>query len=87
MQRRFNPQKVRLIEKGKLPGQQSRGPPIAYDVMDGNGEDMLLIPGDLDGAANGLLKAVKSGEIPQAQFRKWIDGALTQPKDRQLFDL
>ena len=32
------------------------------------GEDMVLIPGDIDGAYNGLLNAVRSGEIPQAQI-------------------
>jgi beta-N-acetylhexosaminidase len=32
------------------------------------GNDMLLIPEDLDGAYNGLLNAVRSGEIPQAQI-------------------
>jgi len=32
------------------------------------GEDMLLIPVDLDGAYNGLLKAVRSGEIPESRI-------------------
>jgi beta-N-acetylhexosaminidase len=32
------------------------------------GNDMILIPGDLDGAYNGLLDAVKRGEIPQARI-------------------
>ena len=31
------------------------------------GNDMILIPHDLDGAYNGILQAVKSGEISQAQ--------------------
>ena len=32
------------------------------------GNDMVLIPGDLPGAINGILNAVKSGEIPQSQI-------------------
>ena len=32
------------------------------------GNDMVIIPGDLDGAYNGLLNAVKSGEIPARQI-------------------
>jgi beta-N-acetylhexosaminidase len=32
------------------------------------GSDMIIIPGDLDGAANGLLNAVKSGEISQKRI-------------------
>jgi len=32
------------------------------------GNDMVLIPLDVDGAYNGLLQAVRSGEIPQAQI-------------------
>jgi beta-N-acetylhexosaminidase len=32
------------------------------------GEDMVLIPGDIDGAYNGLLNAARSGEVPQAQI-------------------
>ena len=32
------------------------------------GNDMLLIPSDLDGAYNGLLSAVQSGEIPLSQI-------------------
>ena len=32
------------------------------------GNDMVLLPSDLDGAFNGLLQAVKSGEIPQTQI-------------------
>ncbi len=32
------------------------------------GNDMILIPHDLDGAYNGIIQAVKSGEIPQAQI-------------------
>ncbi len=34
-----------------------------------------------------LLAIVERGEITQAQFRQWLDSALTQPKDRALFDL
>lgn len=32
------------------------------------GNDMILIPQDLDAAYNGILRAVKSGEIPEAQI-------------------
>src|SRR5579872_6394238 len=32
------------------------------------GNDMVLLPSDLDGAFNGLVQAVKSGEIPQKQI-------------------
>jgi beta-N-acetylhexosaminidase len=32
------------------------------------GDDMILIPGDLDGAYNGLLNAVKQGEIPEERI-------------------
>lgn len=38
----------------------------AVDAMKA-GNDMILLPSDLDGAFNGLLQAVKSGEIPQKQ--------------------
>ena len=32
------------------------------------GNDMILIPGDIDGTYNGMLNAVKSGEIPLSQI-------------------
>ena len=32
------------------------------------GDDMILLPGDLDGAYNGVLNAVKSGEIPESRI-------------------
>ncbi len=32
------------------------------------GNDMLLIPADIDGAYNGVLNAVRSGEIPQSRI-------------------
>jgi beta-N-acetylhexosaminidase len=32
------------------------------------GNDVLLLPSDLDGAYNGLLQAVRSGEIPESQI-------------------
>jgi len=32
------------------------------------GEDLILIPGDLDGAYNGVLNAVRSGEIPEKRI-------------------
>ena len=47
-------------------GQNPSGAAAVAAVKAGN--DMILIPGDLDGAYNGLLNAVKSGEIPQAQI-------------------
>jgi hypothetical protein len=34
-----------------------------------------------------VLEKVERGEITEAQFRKWLDGALTEPKDRALFNL
>jgi beta-N-acetylhexosaminidase len=36
------------------------------------GNDMILIPLDIDGAYNGLLQAVRSGEIPQAQIDRSV---------------
>lgn len=36
------------------------------------GEDMIIIPGDLDGAATGLLDAVKSGEISQQRIDRSV---------------
>ena len=32
------------------------------------GDDMILIPGDLDGAINGIIEAVHSGEIPESRI-------------------
>ncbi len=32
------------------------------------GQDLLELPSDLDGTYNGLLQAVKSGEIPRGQL-------------------
>ena len=32
------------------------------------GDDVLIIPSDLDGSYNGLLKAVRSGEIPESRI-------------------
>lgn len=32
------------------------------------GDDMILIPGDLDGAINGIIQAVRSGEIPESRI-------------------
>ena len=32
------------------------------------GDDVLILPSDLDGAYNGLLQAVRSGEIPEARI-------------------
>src|SRR5581483_6738558 len=32
------------------------------------GEDVLIIPSDLDGSYNGLLHAVRSGEIPESRI-------------------
>jgi len=39
----------------------------AVDAMKA-GNDMILLPSDLDGAFNGLLQAAKKGEIPQSQI-------------------
>ena len=36
------------------------------------GDDMITIPGDLDGAYNGLLGAVKRGEIPEARINQSV---------------
>ncbi|MFB3813585.1 MAG: glycoside hydrolase family 3 protein [Terriglobales bacterium] len=36
------------------------------------GNDMVLIPGDLDGAFNGLVQAVRSGEIPEQQINESV---------------
>ncbi|HYG97588.1 MAG TPA: glycoside hydrolase family 3 protein [Terriglobales bacterium] len=50
----------------KVPGVNPSGAAAVATVKAGN--DMVLIPGDVDGAYNGLLNAVKSGEIPQKQI-------------------
>jgi beta-N-acetylhexosaminidase len=34
------------------------------------GADLVLIPGDLDGAYNGVLQAVRSGEIPESRIEE-----------------
>jgi hypothetical protein len=34
-----------------------------------------------------VLEKVERGEITEAQFRKWLESALTEPGDRALFDL
>jgi hypothetical protein len=34
-----------------------------------------------------VLEKVERGEIDEAQFRKWLDSALTQSQDRALFNL
>ena len=34
-----------------------------------------------------VLEKVERGEITEAQFRKWLESALTEPDDRALFDL
>ena len=36
------------------------------------GDDMILIPGDLDGAINGILQAVRSGEIPESRINESV---------------
>ena len=41
------------------------------------GNDMILIPADLDGAFNGVVKAIRSGEIPQAQIDASVRKILT----------
>lgn len=34
-----------------------------------------------------VLEKVERGEIPEAQFRKWVDSGLKESEDRALFDL
>ncbi|MEO8313348.1 MAG: mobilization protein [Pseudomonadota bacterium] len=34
-----------------------------------------------------VIDAVQNGEIHEAQFRKWLDGGLTNSDDRALFGL
>jgi chromosome segregation ATPase len=34
-----------------------------------------------------VLARVEQGQIPQAEFRAWLDAALTRADDRALFDL
>ena len=36
---------------------------------------------------SGILSLVESGGLPQAQLVKMLDGFLTRPADRALFDL
>lgn len=36
------------------------------------GSDLVLIPGDLDGAYNGVLQAVRNGEIPEARINESV---------------
>ena len=50
----------------QIPGVNPSGAAAAAAVKAGN--DMVLIPHDLPGAINGVLKAVQSGEIPQSQI-------------------
>ncbi len=47
-------------------GSEGAGRAAVESVKAGN--DMLLLPFDLDGAYNGLLRAVRSGEIPEARI-------------------
>ncbi len=47
-------------------GAEGAGRAAVESVKAGN--DMLLLPFDLDGAYNGLLRAVRSGEIPEARI-------------------
>jgi beta-N-acetylhexosaminidase len=51
-------------------GQTSAGAAAARATVEAvkAGNDMVLLPPDLDGAYNGLLNAVRSGEIPEAQI-------------------
>ena len=34
-----------------------------------------------------ILAKVREGMLPESQFRRWLDEALTRPDDRALFDL
>jgi len=45
---------------------QSAGRAAVESIM--AGADYVIIPGDLDGAYNGVLEAVKSGEIPESRI-------------------
>jgi beta-N-acetylhexosaminidase len=36
------------------------------------GNDMILIPGDIEGAYNGVLQAVRSGDIPEARINESV---------------
>lgn len=54
---------MRLYSGG---GQNPSAAAAAAAVKAGN--DMVLIPADTDGAYNGILSAVKSGEIPESQI-------------------
>jgi beta-N-acetylhexosaminidase len=36
------------------------------------GDDMILIPGDLDGAYNGILQAVRDGKIPESRINESV---------------
>ena len=41
---------------------------VQGDALLKAGNDMVLIPLDIDGAYNGLLQSVRSGEIPESQI-------------------
>lgn len=49
------------------PGQGNPSGRAAVDAVKA-GNDMILLPSDLDGAYNGMLQAVKSGEIPKSRI-------------------
>src|SRR5215468_4760552 len=49
------------------PGQGNPAGRAAVDAVKA-GNDMILLPSDLDGAYNGMLEAVKSGEIPKSRI-------------------
>jgi beta-N-acetylhexosaminidase len=60
---------MRLFATARAPGATMANPSGAAAVAAVKaGSDMVIIPADLDGAYNGLLQAVRSGEIPEAQI-------------------
>jgi beta-N-acetylhexosaminidase len=52
------------------PGPAGAGRAAVESVKAGN--DVLLIPSDLDGSYNGLLQAVRSGEIPESRINSSV---------------
>ncbi len=66
---------MRLFQAG-TPGASSGKAAVAAVKA---GSDMILIPPDLDGAYNGILEAVKSGEIPESRIDESV-GKLLRAK-------
>ena len=57
---------TRLFSTGQNTPSEAAGRAAVEVVKAGN--DLILIPAELDGAYNGLVNAVRNGEIPQAQI-------------------